>query len=275
MTVGLSTELDSENNEACIAVISGKPLTEVPSDLFIPPDALKVLLESFSGPLDLLWYLIKKQHIDVLNIPIALITQQYIEYIQWIEAARLELAADYLVMAAMLAEIKSRCLLPIHSSEESECEEDPRLALVRKLQTYEAMRVAANQIDAMPRECRDFYHISIALAPSSAETSSYPLVEIDMLYQKMVTLLKRNINFENHSISAEKISIQDRMSKILDVIHHTDSPVPFFHLLQLQEGRAGVVVTFLAILELAKQCLIQIIQPTSYSPIYLEGVERV
>lgn len=258
-----------------LAVVEGKPFSDIPADLFIPPDALKVLLESFSGPLDLLWYLIKKQHIDILNIPIALITRQYIDYIQWIEAARLELAADYLVMAAMLAEIKSRCLLPIHQSEDAEPEEDPRLALVRKLQAYEAMHQAAKQLDALPRDDRDFYRISVMPAPETANTSSYPFVEMDMLYQKMITLLQKKINFENHQISAVKLSIQDRMSFILNTISNASSPVPFIQLLQAQEGRAGIVITLLAILELAKQCLIQIIQATSYSAIYIEGMDRV
>ncbi|ARG97443.1 segregation and condensation protein A [Legionella micdadei] len=253
-----------------LAIVDGKPVTEVPPDLFIPPDALEILLESFSGPLDLLLYLIRRQNIDILDIPIAHITQQYMQYIHMMEERRMELAADYLVMAAMLAEIKSRLLLPVNPSQTEEAEEDPRLELVRKLQVYEQFKNAALELDNLPRCDRDVFRFSLP-CENMERTVMHPDVEIDSLVEAMRELIKRQSHLVNHQISREPLSVRERMSLVLDRLNR-DKTVIFTQLFNRVEGRMGLAVTLLAILELARQSLLVIIQANPYTAIHVQVV---
>lgn len=251
------------------AVVEGREITELPDDLFIPPDALEVLLDSFSGPLDLLLYLIRKQNIDILDIPIVTITKQYLHYIQLMELKRLELAADYLLMAAMLAEIKSRLLLPTPPSSEENEEEDPRMSLVRKLQAYEQIKIAAELIDALPRQERD--HFTIHIVPTEMERIIvHPEVSLEDLIATMKSILQREEQTSHHKVSREILSVRERMSHILSQLQEHKS-LEFQQVFSIQEGRLGLVVSLLAILELARQSLIVITQNEAFSPIYLQA----
>jgi segregation and condensation protein A len=254
---------------AVLAVVEGQPMTVLPEDLFIPPDALTVLLDAFSGPLDLLCYLIRRQHIDIMNIPMTLITKQYLEYIQLMQAHRIELAAEYLVMAAMLAEIKSRLLLPSTAIEAEE--EDPRTVLVRKLQAYEQMRETVQYLDALPRCERDIFRVKVAAVIVKEER--LPDVELLWLTEKMNALLRQQSHMEHHQISQEPLSVRERMIFILTQLQDKKQ-ICFHEMWTRQEGRAGLVVTFLAVLELTRQALIQLIQNTAFSPIYLLAIEN-
>ncbi|KTC92962.1 MULTISPECIES: segregation and condensation protein A [Legionella] len=251
-----------------LAIIDGKPLTEVPTDLFIPPDALEVLLDSFSGPLDLLLYLIRRQNIDILDIPIALITKQYMQYIHIMEEHRLELAADYLVMAAMLAEIKSRLLLPPSPSEDEEPEADPRLELVRKLQAYEQFKNAAQQIDDLPRCDRDLFRFSIP-CEKIERTVIHPEVDLSSLTATMRELIKQQSHLVSHQISREPLSVRERMALVLERLAQ-EKTMTFTQLFSRAEGRMGMAVSLLAILELAKQSLLIITQANAYAVIHLQ-----
>lgn len=251
------------------AVVDGKELTEFPDDLFIPPDALEVLLDSFSGPLDLLLYLIRKQNIDILDIPIVSITKQYLHYIQLMECRRLELAADYLLMAAMLAEIKSRLLLPSPAGNEEDEEEDPRMSLVRKLQAYEQIKIAAELLDTLPRQERD--HFIVQVTPSELERIIvHPEVTLDDLVEAMESLLQREEHTSHHQVSREALSVRERMSNILLLLQE-HNVLEFNQLFSIKEGRIGLVVSLLAILELARQSLIVITQNEAFSPIHLRA----
>lgn len=250
------------------ALLEGERL-ELPEDLFIPPDALEILLASFSGPLDVLLYLIKKQNIDILDIPIVSITRQYLQYIQLMEAKRMELAADYLVMAALLAEIKSRCLLPIIPAENEEESEDPRMELVRRLQIYESIKTAAQTLDAMPRLERD--HFRIQLPSEWTEIpKSHPEVSLSALIDAMGVILQREDCLQHHEISAEPLSVRARMADILDLLRENKILV-FNQLFPAKEGRSGAVVSLLALLELARQALVLITQVLAWSPLYIEA----
>ncbi len=251
------------------AVVDGKEYTQVHDDLFIPPDALEVLLDSFSGPLDLLLYLIRKQNIDILNIPIMSITKQYLQYIELMECRKLELAADYLLMAAMLAEIKSRLLLPVVPSNDEELEEDPRMVLVRRLQAYEQIKQAAELLDSLPRQDRDNFLIQVN--PAELEVIKVlPEVDLVDLIEAMKSLLKKEENFSHHQISREAMSVRDRMSSVL--LQLQDNKVmELTQLFSLEEGRMGLVVTLLAILELARQSLLVITQNQAFSPIHIKA----
>jgi segregation and condensation protein A len=250
------------------AVVDGKEFTQIPDDLFIPPDALEVLLDSFSGPLDLLLYLIRKQNIDILNIPIVSITRQYLHYIQLMECRRMELAADYLLMAAVLAEIKSRMLLPIAPQSEEE-DEDPRMALVRRLQAYEQIKIAAELIDTLPRQDRDNFMIQLAI-PEMEEIKVHPEVELSDLINAMQSLLKREEHASHHIISRETMSVRERMNMILLQLQE-HKVLEFRQLFTLEEGRMGLVVSLLAILELARQSLVVITQNEAFSAIHLQA----
>lgn len=251
------------------AVVAGKEYTQVPDDLFIPPDALEVLLDSFSGPLDLLLYLIRKQNIDILDIPMMSITKQYLHYIELMECRRLELAADYLLMAAMLAEIKSRLLLPVAPSCDEEQEEDPRMTLVRRLQAYEQIKQAAELLDALPRQDRD--NFSIQVSPGEIELiKTYPEVELADLIDAMKSLLQKEENFTHHQIARETMSVRERMSRILLQLQENESLV-FTQLFSFDEGRMGLIVTFLAVLELARQSLLVITQTQAFSIIHIKA----
>jgi segregation and condensation protein A len=239
------------------AKVNGTPYLQLPEDLFIPPDALEVFLELFEGPLDLLLYLIRKQNLDIVNIPIAQITRQYIDYIQLMTELNLELAAEYLVMAALLAEIKSRMLLPRQAVLEEE-EEDPRAELVRRLQEYEIFKDAASQLDQLPRLERDIFNIDIDVSSINV-LRVLPAVQLHELLQAFQDVLKRAEQLSHHQIIKEPLSVRERMSAILENLKTTDS-LFFTQLFNRKEGRHGVVVSFLAILELSKEGLIAIVE---------------
>lgn len=253
-----------------LALIAGQPFTETPADLFIPPDALEVLLDSFSGPLDLLLYLIRRQNIDILDIPIAHITQQYMHYIELMEAHRLELAADYLVMAAMLAEIKSRMLLPPSPSLEEGVEEDPRMELIRKLQAYEEIKNAALLLDELPRCDRDLFRFAIT-CENLKPAIFHPEVDLASLSEAMRELLKRQSHLVHHQIARETLSVRERMTTVLERLSQNKT-IAFSQLFKPAEGRLGIAVSLLAILELARQSLLQIVQVDAYSTIYLQAL---
>lgn len=240
-----------------MAIVSGKPLADKPKDLYIPPDALRVFLESFEGPLDLLLYLIRKQKLDILDLPILDITVQYMEYVELMKDLNLELAAEYLVMAAILAEIKSRLLLP--KPELVEDEEDPRAALIARLKEYEIYKMASQGLDDMPRLEREHFTAQAKPADNCSPVILQPEVDLEQLMLSFNQVLKRARSFEHHHIQREQLSTRERMTMILEQIRGQDY-VEFGALFDVSEGKAGVVVTFLAILELVKESLIGMIQ---------------
>ena len=241
------------------ALIDGEALVEKPQDLFIPPDALEVVLENFEGPLDLLLYLIRKQKLDILALPIAQITQQYMHYIELMSDLKMELAAEYLVMAAVLAEIKSRLLLPKITIENEE--EDPRAELVRRLQEYDVIKTAAQALDQLPRVERDLRTVNVMFADNFSMQAQQSNVELSDLVSALQTVLARSEAFESHHIEAEVLSTRERMSLILTQLQQSNQKfIEFSQLFTYDEGRAGVVVSFLAILELIKESLIECIQ---------------
>jgi segregation and condensation protein A len=254
--------------EMPFAVIQGKELTILPKDLYIPPDALEVILEAFEGPLDLLLYLIRRQNLDILDIDVAEITRQYLGYIELMASIQLELAAEYLVMAAMLAEIKSRMLLPRQQSEEED-EEDPRAELIKRLQEYERFKQAAEDVDELPRMGRDI-HQATAEAPDRDQQRPHPDVDIKELVTALADVLKRSEMFESHQVEMEKLSTRERMSQVMENLRDNQF-VPFVALFTLEEGRLGVVVTFLAVMELIKESLVEIVQSESFGPIHVKA----
>ncbi|UTA49303.1 segregation/condensation protein A [Simiduia sp. 21SJ11W-1] len=254
--------------EMPFAIVQGKAVTDLPKDLYIPPDALEVILEAFEGPLDLLLYLIRRQNLDILEINVAEITRQYMSYVEMMSAMQFELAAEYLVMAAMLAEIKSRMLLP-RSSEAEEEEEDPRAQLIRRLQEYERFKKAAEDIDELPRVGRDVFHAS-AQAPDRNLTRPEPDVDLKELLLALSEVLRRADMFESHHVTKEKLSTRERMGQVLDRLAHKQF-MPFVQLFTVEEGRLGVVVTFLAVLELIKESLVEIVQNDSFGAIHVRA----
>ncbi|MCS5593169.1 MAG: segregation/condensation protein A [Porticoccaceae bacterium] len=254
--------------EMPFAVVQGKELTSLPKDLYIPPDALEVILEAFEGPLDLLLYLIRRQNLDILDINVAEITRQYMGYIDLMSSIQLELAAEYLVMAAMLAEIKSRMLLPRQIMDEED-EGDPRAELIRRLQEYERFKTAAEDIDEIPRVGRDLHQAS-ADAPGREQERQYPDVDMREILTAFADVLRRAEMFESHHIQREKLSTRERMSQVLERFRG-EQFIPFVSLFKVAEGRLGVVVTFLAILELIKESLVEIVQNESFGPIHIKA----
>jgi segregation and condensation protein A len=254
--------------ELPFAVVYGRAVTEMPLDLYIPPDALEVFLEAFEGPLDLLLYLIRKQNIDVLDIPVAEITRQYMGYVELMQSVRLELAAEYLVMAAMLAEIKSRMLLP-RSSEAPEEENDPRAELIRRLQEYERYKAAAEGLDRLPRVGRDLT-VPRLDAPQAQARKLLPEVSLEELLVSMAQVLRRADMFESHQVSRETLSTRERMSEVLARLKG-GAFVPFVELFTAEEGRLGVVVTFMAVLELIKESLVELVQNEAFGPIHVRA----
>jgi len=252
------------------AIVEGKTVTELPKDLYIPPDALEVFLEAFEGPLDLLLYLIRRQNLDILEIRVAEITQQYMQYVELMHAMQFELAAEYLVMAAMLAEIKSRMLLPRPQLDEAEEGEDPRAELIRRLQEYERFKQAAEDIDALPRVDRDVFPGS-ATPPPIDRQQPLPDVELKELLLAFSEVLRRADMFQNHKISFEALSTRERMGDVLKAVSGGTNFVPFQTLFTAEEGRLGVVVTFLAIMELIKESLIEIVQSEPFAPIHVRA----
>ena len=257
----------SNQSEMPFALVQGEPLTVIPQDLYIPPDALLVFLEAFEGPLDLLLYLIKRQNLDVLNIPVAAITKQYMEYIHLMDQLELELAAEYLVMASMLAEIKSRMLLPRPT--ESQDEDDPRAELVRRLQEYEQFKQAAEDLDALDRLEREIHLTSIDI-PKFKVKLALPTVELDDLMSAFRDVVNRAEQFASHHVEREPLSVRERMVIVLERIS-TDDFTSFQDFFNPAEGRMGVVVSFIAILELLKESLIELVQTDPYAPIYVKA----
>jgi len=250
------------------AVVQGQPWTQVPKDLYIPPDALEVFLDAFEGPLDLLLYLIKRQNMDILDIPIAQITAQYMVYVEMMKAIRLELAAEYLVMAAMLAEIKSRMLLPRHD-EAGEEEEDPRAELIRRLQEYERYKQAAEEIDSLPRLGRDTFQAQAEL-PGKAILRPPPEVDLHEVLLALNDVLKRADLFTRHQVQMEPLSVREKMGQLLERLN-AEVFQEFVTLFDLEEGRLGVVVTFLAMLELIREGLVELVQAEPLGPIHLKA----
>ena len=257
-----------EPEQLRLALVYGEAFTELPQDLYIPPDALEVFLEAFEGPLDLLLYLIRKQNIDILDIPVAEITRQYMSYVELMKAVQLELAAEYLLMAAMLAEIKSRMLLPRAEGPEAE-EEDPRAELIRRLQEYERFKKAAEDLDDLPREGRNFV-VPTLPAPEARARKLLPEVELGELLLAMGEVLRRADLFESHQVTREVLSTRERMSQVLERLKD-GAFVPFVALFTQEEGRLGVVVTFMAILELVKESLVELVQNEAFSPIHVRA----
>ena len=258
-----------QQQEMPLAIVRGEPLLQMPQDLYIPPDALEVILDAFEGPLDLLLYLIRRQNLDILDIPVAEITRQYMEYIELMrDVMRLELAAEYLLMAAILGEIKSRLLLPRPPAEEG-LEEDPRAELVRRLQEYERFKKAAEDIEALPRMERD-------TALAQADTGERNVIKLPqpLDLKEMLLALKDVLHraelFGHHAIKREALSVRQRMGELLGRLEG-QAFHRFETLFDVSEGRLGVVVTFLAMLELAKEMLIEIVQEAPLAPIYLKA----
>jgi segregation and condensation protein A len=267
----LSVEASAGNPaqaEMPFALVDGEPVTQLPQDLYIPPYALEVFLEAFEGPLDLLLYLIRRQNLDILDIPIAEITRQYVQYIEVMKELQLELAGEYLLMAAMLAEIKSRMLLPTPAGADEE-EADPRAELVRRLQEYERFKQAATNVDRLPRMERDVYQ-------ASADSSGRPIVTKlpDITLKELLLAFKDVINraemLAHHHIRREPLSVRQRMSDVLLKVHG-DSFREFAELFNVSEGRMGVTVTFLAVLELLKESLIELVQTEPFAPIHVRA----
>ncbi len=253
------------------AVVQGSPWTTLPKDLYIPPDALEVFLDAFEGPLDLLIYLIKRQNLDILDIPIAKITAQYMEYVDLMKELRLELAAEYLVMAAMLAEIKSRMLLPRQEEVEGE-EDDPRAELIRRLQEYERYKQAAEDLDGLPRLGRDKFQADAEMQHKSVE-QKLPDVDLKEMLLALRDVMHRADMFTRHHIQMEPLSVRERMSLVLGALN-SETFTDFTDLFEVKEGRLGVVVTLLAILELIKDSLIVLVQADPFGPIHMKAASN-
>lgn len=257
--------------EMPFAVVQGRPVMQLPMDLYIPPDALEVILEAFEGPLDLLLYLIKRQNLDILDIKVAEITRQYMEYVNMMGELHFELAAEYLVMAAMLAEIKSRMLLP-RSEEIEEDEEDPRADLVRRLQEYERFKQAALDLDELLRMNRDFWRAT-ADAPVTHIEKPLPDIQLQELLVSLAGVLKRAENYTSHHVQLDPLSTRERMARILEQVSAAPNQfIPFVSLFVIEEGRPGVVVTFMAMLELLKESLLELVQSGAFAPIHVKAV---
>ena len=256
-----------QQEELPFAIGQGQPVTQVPKDLYIPPDALEVILEAFEGPLDLLLYLIRRQNLDVLDIPIAEITRQYMGYIELLKELQFELAAEYLVMAAILAEIKSRMLLPRPSGDDED-EDDPRAELVRRLQEYEQFKQAAEEIDDLPREGRDWV-VAGAHLPERKVIQVPPEVDLDDMLTALREVLGRAELFSSHQVQMEPLSVRERMTSIVDQLRRSPY-LEFQAFFTPEEGRMGVVVTFLAMMELTRERVIDIIQNEPMGQIYLK-----
>jgi len=257
----------TEQAEMPFAIVQGAPVTDIPKDLYIPPEALEVFLEVFEGPLDLLLYLIKRQNIDILDISIVKITEQYMQYIELMEILQLELAIDYLLMTAILAEIKSRMLLPRPVSDGEE-EDDPRAELIRRLQEYERYKQAAEDIEALPRDGRDVFGAVIDFPDCSSQVDP-PEIPLGVVLKAFAEVLARAEMFSYHHIQRETLSVRERMTLVLERIT-TDKFTEFKELFTVEEGKVGVIVAFLAILELMKESLIEMVQNEINGPIYIK-----
>lgn len=259
-----------EQDEMPFALVNGEAYTDVPKDLYIPPDALEVILEAFEGPLDLLLYLIRRQNLDILEVNVSDITHQYVAYVEMMSNLQFELAAEYLVMAAMLAEIKSRMLLPRNQEEEEDEGDDPRAALIRRLQEYERFKSAAEDIEDMPRLYRDVHQAS-ADAPDRNLTRPDPEVDFKEILLALSEVLRRADMFESHQVEMERMSTRERMTQVLERLSEEKTFVPFVSLFSVAEGRLGVIVTFMAIMELIKESLVDIVQNESFGAIHVKA----
>ncbi|NNC55367.1 MAG: segregation/condensation protein A [Pseudomonadales bacterium] len=256
--------------ELPLALVQGEPLHEMPQDLYIPPAALEVFLEAFEGPLDLLLYLIKRHNLDILEIDVALLTEQYMQYVRLMDTMQFELAAEYLVMAATLTEIKSRMLLP-RASEIDEDDEDPRVQLIKRLQEYERYKQAAVDIDEIPRLERDIFIADVA-PPQDDRPVPQPDIDLKELLVALGDVLHRADMFESHHVSMEPLSTRERMGNVLDRLQGGGAEfISFAEFFKPEEGRSGVVVTFLAIMELIKESLIEIVQAEPFAPIHVRA----
>lgn len=249
-----------------VARLYGAPLESLPQDLFIPPDALEVYLESFEGPLDLLLYLIRKQNFNIFDIPMAEVTRQYLAYIEQIRERDLELASDYLLMAALLIDIKSRMLLPVKRADGEEEAIDPRAELARRLIEYENMKLAAQRLEALPQLGRDF--LSAAAIAQTSDVVRLPEVSLDDLRNAWADILRRASLVQHHRISREELSVRDFMTRILRSLHNRRF-AEFEDLFEIEQGTQTVVVTFIALLELARESLVEITQAEAFAPIYV------
>lgn len=258
--------------EMPFAIVDGEPVTTLPQDLYIPPYALQVFLEAFEGPLDLLLYLIRRQNIDILDIPIAEITHQYVQYIEVMRELQLELAGEYLLMAAMLAEIKSRMLLPRPEADDEE-EEDPRAELVRRLQEYERFKKAAEDIAELPRLERDIFPAQ-ADSPERKVVTKLPDVTMKELLIAFHDVLKRAEMFSNLHVQREPLSVRQRMSEILSQVK-ASSFTDFVDLFDPEEGKMGVAVTFIALLELLKEAVVEVVQSSEFAPLHVRAASSV
>lgn len=256
-----------QQQEMPLAMVRGQPMLQIPQDLYIPPDALEIILDAFEGPLDLLLYLIRRQNLDILDIPVAEITRQYVAYIEVMQDLRFELAAEYLVMAAILAEIKSRLLLP-RPAGDSEDEADPRAELIRRLQEYERFKKAAEDINALPRLERDTSTVSAHVSDRTIVRLPPP-VDLREMLLALRDVLRRADLFSHHAIKREALSVRQRMGELLSRLVSGQFH-DFTSLFTAHEGRLGVVVTFLALLELAKEQLIEVVQDSALGPIYVK-----
>ena len=250
------------------AIYNGKVIQNIPEDLFIPPEHLRVILEDFEGPLDLLLYLIKKQNIDITDLPILPITEQYMSYISLMDEMHFELAADYLVMASTLAEIKSKLLLPIENEEDEE--DDPRANLIKRLLEYQKYKNASEQLDNIPRNYRDFYVVTNAIDTKKNNLIEMPDIQLTQLKYAFLDVLRRAEISSTHNIRSETLSVRERMTSILSILNQNEN-IEFSKLFDIDEGRLGVVVTFLAVLELVKESLIDVIQNSPMSKLYISN----
>lgn len=265
-----SNELSNQQVPAAIARVGDQPVIELPQDLYIPPEALRVFLDAFEGPLDLLLYLIRRHNLDILAINVAAVTHQYIAYVELMKASGIDLAAEYLLMAAMLAEIKSRSLLPRQNSEgDDEEEEDPTAQLIERLQAYEQLKQSAAALDELPRYGRDWFSPQPAL-PEIPPRVVYPDVALEEMLSAFGQMMARASLHERHQVTREALSTRERMSLIMMRLS-TDQFTPFEALFTVEEGRAGVVVTFMALLELAKERLVEIVQNEPLSPLHVRA----
>jgi segregation and condensation protein A len=258
-----------EQVEMPFAVVNGEPMTQLPRDLYIPPQALEVFLEAFEGPLDLLLYLIRRQNLNILDIPLAEITRQYMQYIEVMTELQLELAGEYMVMAATLAEIKSRMLLPRPKVDAEGNEEDPRAELVRRLQEYERFKRAAEDIDTLPRLERDVWATSAELKDRKV-VRLLPQITLQEMLIAFKEVVVRSEMFAHHHIQRERLSVRARMGDILSTLEHS-SFVEFVRLFRPEEGRMGITVTFIAILELVREGLIDIVQAEPFAPLHVRA----
>ncbi|RIX45514.1 MAG: segregation/condensation protein A [Rhodocyclales bacterium GT-UBC] len=250
-----------------VARIYGEAMETLPQDLYIPPDALEIMLDAFEGPLDLLLYLIRKANVDILDIPMAPLTRQYLDYIESMEASNLELAAEYLVMAAMLIEIKSRMLLPRPKLGEGEEAEDPRAELVRRLMEYEQMKIAGQRLNEMPQAEREFFWVETLVEKSLLQR--LPEVSVDDLKEAWMAVVRQARLTRNHKISREELSVREHMGIILRLLQERGGFVQFETMFDPEMGAPGLVVHFLAILELAREKLVEFTQTEAFAPIYV------